>query len=235
MYAIVQQQLAIDLNCIVDDLNGAQDSIIFVEAADNPGRRPYRRGAQIFEMLTMGGAIVVSATPARLAYAKEQLAGKTRDEAFAMPFIRGLAISCLPDLGRLGHIAPPQGFSYETYGPDEIPALLELPGFSYALQRDDALAMAAIQGGTVAAIAGAGPQSAKLWGIGIDVLPAYRKQGLAAYLVNAMMLELLRREFVPIYNYDASNIASQNAAHRAGFQPAWVYSRRACFEGELAN
>ena len=235
MFAIVQQQLAIDLNCSAEDFNSEQDSFVFVEAADNPGRRPYRRGAQVFEMLTMGGAVVVSATPARLAYAKEQLAGKTRDEAFAMPFIRGIAISCLPDLGRIGDIAPPRGFSYETYGPDKIPALLELPGFSYALQHDDALAMAAIHGGTVAAIAGAGPQSAKLWGIGIDVLPAYRKQGLAAYLVNAMTLELLRREFVPIYNYDASNISSQNVAHRAGFRPAWMYNRRDCFEGELAN
>jgi hypothetical protein len=74
MLTIVQSQLAIDLNCTIDDLNGEKDSFIFVDAKDNPGRRPFRRGKQFFEMLTMGKSIVVSATPARLKYAKEQLA-----------------------------------------------------------------------------------------------------------------------------------------------------------------
>lgn len=32
MLFIVQSQLAIDLNCTIDDLNGEKDSIVFVEA-----------------------------------------------------------------------------------------------------------------------------------------------------------------------------------------------------------
>lgn len=36
MLFIVQTQLAIDLNCSIDDLNGERDSIIFVEAKENP-------------------------------------------------------------------------------------------------------------------------------------------------------------------------------------------------------
>ncbi|MFE5319296.1 hypothetical protein ACFQ88_11375 [Paenibacillus sp. NPDC056579] len=36
MLFIVQSQLAIDLNCSIDDLNGVKDSIIFVEARKNP-------------------------------------------------------------------------------------------------------------------------------------------------------------------------------------------------------
>ncbi len=76
MFDIVLSQLAIDLNCTVDDLSGEKDSLIFVEAKDNPGRRPFPRKEQYFEMLTMGRAIIISATPARLKYAKEQLAGK---------------------------------------------------------------------------------------------------------------------------------------------------------------
>lgn len=34
MLFIVQSQLAIDLNCSIDDLNGEKDSIIFIEAKD---------------------------------------------------------------------------------------------------------------------------------------------------------------------------------------------------------
>ncbi|VTR42098.1 Uncharacterised protein [Actinobacillus pleuropneumoniae] len=63
MIHIVQTQLAIDLNCTVDDLNGEKDRVIFVDARENPGRRPYPRKERYFEMLSMGKSIVVSATP----------------------------------------------------------------------------------------------------------------------------------------------------------------------------
>ena len=241
MYAIVQKQLAIDLNCTVEDLNGEKDSIVFTEAADHSGQRALKRGAQVLEMITMGNALIVSATSARLAYVKEQLAGKKRDEAFCMPFVSGVGVSCLPDLDRLGHIPAPQGFSYEIYEPDEIPVLLALPGFTFALQHDpdhparNALAMAARRGDTVAAIAGAHNWCPSMWAIGMDVLPEYRCRGLAAYLTNALTHEILRRGLVPVYGYDASNIASQRVAHRAGFQPAWAQQRWNHFEGELAN
>lgn len=101
MFAIVQSQLAIDLNCTVADLCGEKDSFIFIKAKDNPGRRPFLRREQYFEMLTMGRAIIVSATPARLKYAKEQLVGKSRDDAFSMPFICGHSMNYLPDFDNL--------------------------------------------------------------------------------------------------------------------------------------
>lgn len=59
MLFIVQSQLAIDLNCSIDDLNGERDSIIFVEAKENPGRRPFPRKARYFEIVFMGKSIVV--------------------------------------------------------------------------------------------------------------------------------------------------------------------------------
>lgn len=75
MLHIVQAQLAIDLACTVDQLNGEKDSFVFVQARDNPGCRPFPRGEQHFEMLTMGRAIVVSATPEILAIVTPALAG----------------------------------------------------------------------------------------------------------------------------------------------------------------
>ena len=90
MLDIVQAQLALELNCTVDDLNGNKDSIVFVEAKENPGRRPFPRKERYFEIVTMGKSIVVSATHERLEIAKTHMQGKDRDTIFALPFIRGL-------------------------------------------------------------------------------------------------------------------------------------------------
>jgi hypothetical protein len=82
MIRIVQTQLAVDLNCTVADLNGEKDSFVFTEAKENPGRRPFTRNKDHFDMLSMGNAIIVSATPEIMNLIKPQLQGKTRDEAF---------------------------------------------------------------------------------------------------------------------------------------------------------
>ena len=82
MLSIAQSQLAIDLNCVPNDLNGEKDSYVFTKAQENPGRRPFPRSECHFEMLSMGNSIIVSATPDILNIVKPLLDGKTRDEAF---------------------------------------------------------------------------------------------------------------------------------------------------------
>jgi RimJ/RimL family protein N-acetyltransferase len=241
MFEIVQDQLAIDLNCSPNDLNGDKDSFVFVEAKDNPGRRPFRRGKQFFEILTMGKSIVVSATPARLKYAKEQLAGKERDDAFSMPFIRGHVMCYLPDIDNLKCITAPPNFTYETIQKDRIAMLRETQGFNNAIQYDvnypvqNSLAIVARQGDAIVGIAGAYWWSPKMWSIGIDVMPEYRNNGLAVYLVNALTFEILQQDIVPVYSTSSSNIASQKVGYRAGFMPAWMSDRQLRFEGELSN
>jgi hypothetical protein len=241
MFKIVQNQLAIDLNCTIEDLNGAKDSLVFAEAKENPGRRPFRRRKQFFEILTMGKSIVVSATPARLKYAKEQLAGKERDEAFSMPFIRGHVMCYLPDIDNIKRISPPLGFTYEIVQKDRISMLLESQGFSNALQYDlshpvqNSLAIVARQGDRIAGIAGACLWSPKMWAIGIDVLPEFRNNGLAVYLVNSLTFEILQKDIVPVYSTTSSNIASQKVGYRAGYMPAWMSDHQLRFEGELSN
>jgi len=241
MLATVRRQLAIDLNCEPSDFLGEKDSFVFVEAKDNPGRRPFRRGKQFFEMLTMGQSIVVTATPERLAFAREQLAGRQRDDAFAMPFIRGHVLCYLPDLNNLRPMAQPQGFETAWVLQDGVSTLREMPGFPNAVQYDaghpvqNVVAVTAMRNSGTAAIAGAFGWSPCMWSIGIDVLPEYRGQGLAAYLVNALTHEILRRNIVPVYSTASSNIASQRVGYRAGYRPAWMSDRQLQFEGELRN
>lgn len=238
MLFIVQSQLAIDLNCSVDDLNGEKDSIIFVEAKENPGCRPFLRKARYFEILSMGKSIVVSATPERLLIAKTQMLGKNRDTVFSLPFIRGLYLHFLPDVKRIKPMAPPNFFTFELIKREEVVSrLFDVTRFNEAIIYDTNLpwqtdlAVLAKQDGEIVGVAGASKTCAKLWQIGVEVLPKYHNLGLASYLVNRLTFEILELGEIPSYDVIASNIASQRVAHQLGYFPAWVSDWRCNFEG----
>ncbi len=245
MLAIVQSQLATDLNCSVDDLNGEKDSFVFAEVRDNPGRRPFPRGEQHFEMLSMGKAIVVSATPKILSIVKPLIEGKSRDEAFSMPFVYNNAIIYyIPDLGSITCLSEPSGFYFELVEQRDIPSLYQHKGFRGALGYDinhlrpDVLVALAKKDEKIVGMAGASNDCMNMWQVGIDILPEYRCHGLAVYLVNWLTLEILSRGYVPYYGTFQSNIASQRVAHRAGYCPAWICVYKSNFdeyEPMLAN
>ncbi|WP_223292249.1 GNAT family N-acetyltransferase [Salipaludibacillus neizhouensis] len=237
MIYIVQSQLAIDLNCVIDDLNDEKNSIIFVEAQENPGRRPFRRNSRFFEIVSMGKSIVVSATPERLSIAKKQMQDKDSDSIFALPFIRGLYLHYLPDLKRIIPISPLEIFSFELIEQDKVVKLLNGTEFKNAIIYDrnhpwqTDLAVLAKKDGEIVGVAGASKTCARLWQIGIDIFPEYRNFGLASYLVNRLTLEILERGDIPSYDVIASNIASQRVAQRSGYSPGWVSDWRCNFEG----
>jgi len=105
----VQSQLAIDLNCHPDDFN--KEGFIFCESKANPGRRPFPREERHLDILTMGKAIIVSATPDIMPNIQEQLQGKSRDEAFAMPFVYTTAHYYLPT--DIKPLQKPTDYDYE--------------------------------------------------------------------------------------------------------------------------
>ena len=237
MLFIVQSQLAIDLNCSIDDLNGKKDNIVFVEAKENPGCRPFPRKERYFEILSMGQSIVVSATPERLLIAKTQMQGKNRDTVFSLPFIRGLYSHYLPDVKSIKPMSPLNFCSFELIKREEVARLFDITSFNEAIIYDTNLpwqtdlAVLAKQGGEIVGVAGASKTCAKLWQIGIEVLPKYRNLGLASYLVNRLTFEILERGEIPSYDVISSNIASQRVAQRSGYFPAWVSDWRCNFEG----
>ncbi|WNS46826.1 GNAT family N-acetyltransferase [Paenibacillus sp. MMS20-IR301] len=237
MLANVQSQLALDLNCSVDDLNSGRDSLVFVEAKENPGCRPFPRKERYFEILSMGQSIIVSATPERLQIARIMMQGNSRDAIFSLPFIRGLYLHFLPDIIRMQPVTPPGSFTFELIRREEVVRLFDAARFNEAVIYDPELpwqtdlAMLAMQDGEIAGVAGASQTCAKLWQIGIEVLPQYRNMGLAGYLVNRLTYEILECGGIPSYDVIASNIASQRVAHRLGYFPAWVSDWRCNFEG----
>ena len=61
-----------------------------------------------------------------------------------------------------------------------------------------------------------------MWQIGVDVLPEYRRQGIASALTENLAIEILKREKVPFYCCAWSNIRSARNAIRSGFRPSWT-------------
>ena len=86
----------------------------------------------------------------------------------------------------------------------------------------DRMAIGAFDGGQLVGLAGCSADCDTMWQIGVDVLPAYRRQGIAAALTSRLAVEILKREIVPFYCCAWSNIRSARNAIKSGFKPAWV-------------
>lgn len=129
----------------------------------------------------------------------------------------------LPDLNVLRELPCP--YERRLLEPTDF-AELYRPAWSNALcekrKHLDALAVGAYDNGKLIALAGASADCDDMWQIGIDVLPAYRRRGIASALTTELALEIVARGKVPFYCAAWSNIASVRNAIRSGFRPAWV-------------
>ena len=103
---------------------------------------------------------------------------------------------------------------------------LYLPEWSNALcekrKHLDVLAVGAYDGDKLIGLAGCSKDCDTMWQIGVDVLPAYRKQGVASAVTSHLALEIIRRGKVPFYCAAWSNMKSVRNALKCGFRPAWV-------------
>jgi GNAT superfamily N-acetyltransferase len=103
---------------------------------------------------------------------------------------------------------------------------LYLPEWSNALcerrKHLDVLGVGAYDNGKLVALAGCSADCDTMWQIGIDVLPEYRRQGVASALTSRLAIEILERGKVPFYCAAWCNIKSVRNAIKSGFRPAWV-------------
>ena len=103
---------------------------------------------------------------------------------------------------------------------------LYLPRWSNALcekrKELDVLGVGAYDKGELVGLAACSADCESMWQIGVDVLPDYRRQGIAAALTSRLAGEILQRGKVPFYCSAWSNIPSLGNAVKSGFVPAWV-------------
>ncbi len=86
----------------------------------------------------------------------------------------------------------------------------------------DVLGLGAYDGETLVGFAACSADCEGMWQIGVDVLPGYRRQGIAAALTSRLALEILDRGKVPFYCAAWCNLRSVRNAIKSGFRPAWV-------------
>ena len=129
----------------------------------------------------------------------------------------------LPDVNRIPELhcsykiklLERQDFS-ELYRPEWSNALCE------ERKHLDVLGIGAYDGDKLVGLAACSADCEEMWQIGVDVLPEYRKQGIASTLTSTLAKEILSNGKVPFYCSAWSNIRSVRNAVKSGFIPAWV-------------
>lgn len=232
-------QLAIDYNVKVEDLLSEENTL--TQGGVLPNRRKYTQQPPLFQMVTTGRGAVMAASPEL----HEELGTWVGDlpgyRLFEYPKLReledilrprgwevcGTFHMFLPRHGQSPAVLP-RGFSFHWYDQDTVKELYPNSLFPNALSsgenslRPDVIALAAFDGDTLVALAGASADGEKLWQVGIDVLPSYRGRGLGKALVAALCARVIQMGKVPFYGTAAANLHSQNIAVGCGFFPAWV-------------
>lgn len=86
----------------------------------------------------------------------------------------------------------------------------------------DVLGVGAYHDGKLVGLAACSADCEMMWQIGVDVLPDYRRQGIASSLTSRLALAILERGKIPFYCCAWSNLQSVRNALKSGFVPAWI-------------
>ena len=129
----------------------------------------------------------------------------------------------LPDMNRL--TALPTQYELRVLEQDDF-AELYLPKWSNAICSDrkelDVLGVGAYDGEKLVGLAGCSADADEMWQIGVDVLPEYRRRGIASAITSRLAVEILERGKVSFYCTAWSNLRSVRNAIKSGFIPAWA-------------
>ena len=131
----------------------------------------------------------------------------------------------LPDPDLVLHADLPCPYETRELHPEDF-AGLYLPEWSNALcsarKELDMLGVGAYDGDRLIGFAGCSADCPEMWQIGIDVLPEYRRKGVASALTNRLARAVFDRGKIPFYAAAWSNVRSIKNGLKSGFRPAWV-------------
>ena len=235
IWRIAMQQSAIDYHCEIEDFKRSEPVVVMSE--DHPDARRYLKLPFDCSLCSYGSNVVASTNAALMEPVRAYLQKFPAEHCFETP-----------NMHVLDEILQPHGlkicFMAEYFLPElallkELPCAYEMrileqkdfaelykPEWSNALcekrKHLDVLGAGAYDGEKLIGLAGCSADCEEMWQIGIDVLPEYRRQGIASALTSKLALEILKRGKVPFYCAAWCNIKSVRNAIRSGFRPAWV-------------
>ncbi len=232
---IAMQQSAYDLNCKADAF--LSDKNIVNVSKKSPLARKYLDLPLACDLVSYGTNVVAQASEELCPLVQTYIDRYPTERCFETPQLHVLqrmiepfgvkvcfmAEYFLPDVERLKPL--PCGYEMRLLRSEDFSELY-LPEWSNALcekRRElDVLGVGAYDKGKLIGLAGCSADCEEMWQIGIDVLPEYRREGIASALTSRLALEVLGEGKVPFYCAAWSNIKSVRNAIRCGFRPAWV-------------
>ena len=235
IWEIARKQSALDLNCAPEDFLKSEP--VLCGGCLGPGAKKYYREPIACNFVSYGCNVVASAQEAYRDIAGEYMRKFPFYHCFETPNLHWLNDRLEPLGQRVCFMAEyflprpeavqalPCAYPLRVLEPQDF-SKLYLPEWSNALcekrKELDVLAVGAYDGNTLIALAGCSADAEKMRQIGIDVLPAYRRQGVGAACVSRLALEILQRDLVPFYCAAWSNLPSVRTALKCGFLPAWA-------------
>ncbi len=232
---IAMQQSAYDCNCNAEDFLASDNKIVLSQKNDKA--RVYVPLPLECDLVSYGNNIVAQVSPRMQETVAWYIGKYAVEHCFESPNIIALneklaafgykvcfmAEYFLPDVNELK--ALPCNYEIRVLQPEEF-APFYTPQWSNALceprKHLDKLAVGAFDNGRLIGLAGCSADCETMYQIGVDVLPDYRKKGVASAITSRLALEILQRGKVPFYCAAWSNIGSVRNAIKSGFRPAWV-------------
>ncbi len=232
---IAMEQSAVDIGCRAEDFDKTEP--VIVDGVIGQGARVYYREPIGCNFVTYGNNVVASVKPELREIVGEYVKRSEFYYLMATPdilwlteqiaplnyAIRHMAYYFLPDVNKVSRLSCP--YELRLLYPEDFSELY-LPEWSNAIcekRRElDMLAYGAYDGDRLIGLAGCSADCESMWQIGIDVLPEYRRKGVAAALTSNLAAEVLERGRVPFYCCAWANIPSAKNAIKSGFAPAWM-------------
>ena len=232
---IALRQSAIDCNCKPSDFLKSEN--VVTESRVNEKARKYLPLPFACGMVSYGSNVVAQTSPELAEIARRYIDKYPAAHCFEAPHINALndmlipynhkvcfmAEYFLPDVTKLKRLDCP--YEMRILHKEDFENLY-LPEWSNALcekrKELDVLGYGAYDNGKLIGFAGCSADCDDMYQIGIDVLPKYRKQGIASALTSNLALEILALDKVPFYCAAWCNIPSVRNAFKCGFAPAWV-------------
>lgn len=232
---IAMQQSAYDMNCTPDAFLSEKNSVTV--SKKHPKARKYLEFPLACDLTSYGTNIVAQASEELKPLVQEYIDRYPVEHCFETPNLHVLeqmlepfgkkicfmAEYFLPDVNALKPI--PCSYEVRILHSSDFSDLY-LPEWSNALcekrKELDILGVGAYDKGRLVGLAACSADCEDMWQIGIDVLPEYRRQGIASALTARLALEIMDAGKVPFYCAAWSNIKSVRNAIRSGFRPAWV-------------
>ena len=209
---IAMEQSAIDINCKADDFLRTEH--VIVESKIGPDARKYYHEPVALDLVSYGNNIVASVKEEYRKIIEEYLHKFTLYHCFETPNMHWLeeglrkegqsvcfmAEYYLPDVNKVKPL--PCEYSLKILHKEDFEELYR-PEWSNALCKErkhlDVLGVGAYDGEKLVGLAGCSADCDKMWQIGVDVLPEYRRAGIASALTSLLAAEILERGKVPFY------------------------------------